>query len=651
VNTQLLNDTPVDTTLSPAMFASMRANAQRTLLDARKPEGYWEGELSSSALSTATATIALNGYLRSQQSLPSEKISQIQDLIDRGREWLRDHQNEDGGWGDTVKSHSNISTTLLCWGSLHHASSDFDECNHKATRWIQGHAGGTTPDVLAPAIRKRYGKDQTFSVPILTALAITGRLGDDAQAWKWVPQLPFELAAFPQRMFAAMRLPVVSYALPALIAIGLVRHRKRPSWNIASRAMRNAVAGRTLRVLRSIQPTTGGFLEATPLTSFVSMSLIDAGNVDHPVVQHGIRFLIESVRPDGSWPIDTHLATWVSTLAMNALSHDEQFLENIGSENLEQFRGWLIHQQYLVRHPYTNAAPGGWAWTPLSGGVPDADDTPGALLALDALDLLAPQTASDNAQRDNAQSDNARRAEQGIHWLIGLQNSDGGIPTFCRGWGTLPFDRSNPDITAHAIRAMIRWRDRMSTTLQTRIDISVRAASVFLANRQEVSGAWTPLWFGNQFSPDESNRTYGTSRVLLALLSLIGHPAELPRSQLHSGMKWMLRAQNSDGGWGGEFETPSSIEETALAMETLSACVQSHGSEKLWTASDVECMLQAIRAGLTWLRGATNEGRDFPASPIGFYFAKLWYFEQLYPMVYTVAALNRANTIASKLFS
>ena len=28
-------------------------------------------------------------------------------------------------------------------------------------------------------------------------------------------------------------------------------------------------------------------------------------------------------------------------------------------------------------------------------------------------------------------------------------------------------------------------------------------------------------------------------------------------------------------------------------------------------------------------------------SPIGFYFAKLWYFEKLYPMIATVGALTR----------
>ena len=33
--------------------------------------------------------------------------------IDAGVKWLVAHQNADGGWGDTVKSFSNISTTML----------------------------------------------------------------------------------------------------------------------------------------------------------------------------------------------------------------------------------------------------------------------------------------------------------------------------------------------------------------------------------------------------------------------------------------------------------------------------------------------------------------------------------------------------------
>ena len=634
----------MNTPISASTFEIMRRNAQSSLLAAKNPKGYWEGELSSSALSTATAVIALEAFVRSRGDLANHRRETITGLIEQGRQWLKTFQNKDGGWGDTVQSLSNISTTLLCWGALHQTRDEFDQTNHLATAWIEKHAGGTTPEVLAPAIRRRYGKDQTFSVPILTALALTGRLGESSKAWNLVPQLPFELAACPKSWFAAMRLPVVSYALPALIAIGLVKHRKQPSWNPVGRTLRSLVTSQTLKVLQSIQPTTGGFLEATPLTSFVSMSLIGAGEETHPVVENGVQFLIQSARSDGSWPIDTHLATWVSTLAINALSHSDEFAAHLGQSGIDALERWLIDQQYTTRHPYTDAAPGGWAWTPLSGGVPDADDTPGAILALDA---ITHQTPSHDPSI-------AKRAEAGIEWLIGLQNRDGGIPTFCRGWGTLPFDRSNPDITAHAIRAMIAWQTRLPASTQSKIDRSVRAALQFLSKRQEPDGAWTPLWFGNQFAPDESNRTYGTSRVLLALLCTIGHHAELPRTQFTAGLKWILRSQNPDGGWGGQSDVPSSIEETALAIESLTACISKHAlmlpNSKLLSDSDHAATLSAIQSGLHWLLSATRSGTDFPASPIGFYFAKLWYFEKLYPLVYTVAALNRARSISTMLF-
>jgi squalene-hopene/tetraprenyl-beta-curcumene cyclase len=39
---------------------------------------------------------------------------------------------------------------------------------------------------------------------------------------------------------------------------------------------------------------------------------------------------------------------------------------------------------------------------------------------------------------------------------------------------------------------------------------------------------------------------------------------------------------------------------------------------------------------------AVESGRFRDPSPIGFYFAKLWYYEKLYPLIFTVAALGRA---------
>src|SRR6185295_19121662 len=42
----------------------------------------------------------------------------------------------------------------------------------------------------------------------------------------------------------------------------------------------------------------------------------------------------------------------------------------------------------------------------------------------------------------------------GWRWVESLQNADGGFPSFCRGWGTLPFDRSGADLTAHVMRTL-----------------------------------------------------------------------------------------------------------------------------------------------------------------------------------------------------
>jgi squalene-hopene/tetraprenyl-beta-curcumene cyclase len=36
----------------------------------------------------------------------------------------------------------------------------------------------------------------------------------------------------------------------------------------------------------------------------------------------------------------------------------------------------------------------------------------------------------------------------------------------------------------------------------------------------------------------------------------------------------------------------------------------------------------------------TRNGTEFPAAPIGLYFARLWYYERLYPRIAAVAALS-----------
>src|SRR5205814_4107382 len=96
---------------------------------------------------------------------------------------------------------------------------------------------------IPAAIAARYGRDRTFSIPILMTLALSGRIG-----WEHVTRLPFELAALPHQFFGALQLPVVSYALPALIAIGQTIEHHRPTRNPLARLIRGLVKRRTLRV-------------------------------------------------------------------------------------------------------------------------------------------------------------------------------------------------------------------------------------------------------------------------------------------------------------------------------------------------------------------------------------------------------------------
>ena len=580
-----------DPPASDALDAAIAATAER-LLASRCPQGYWRGKLSASALSTATAVFALH------RADPAAHRRSVQ----RGLEWLCENRNADGGWGDTVRGPSNLPTTLLAWSALSVDEGGRGDVVAGAEAWIAAAAGGLDGPRIAAAVNEIYGGDRTFSAPILATCALAGRLGAGADVWRHVAPLPFEVGVLPHRLLKWLRLPTVSYALPALIAIGQIRHHFLPAMNPLFRALRVWMRGPTLRRLLRIQPESGGFLEAAPLTSFVVMSLSAMGRGTRPAAARGVAFLLRSVRPDGSWPIDTDLATWVTTLAAGALG------DRLSRDERGSIRRWLLGQQYRRPHPYTGAAPGGWAWTDLSGGVPDADDTAGALLAVRRLGAI--------------DADARAAGVAGVRWLLDIQNRDGGLPTFCRGWGRLPFDRSSPDLTAHALRAWWAWRGDLPVGLRPRVARSMDRALAYLARDQRPDGAWIPRWFGNQHEPDQENPTYGTARVVIALAEL--DPGRFPAAaELASrGAAWLRAAQNPDGGWGGGTSSASSIEETALAGEALTAVGQA----------------PANPAWATWLIDHIDQS---PPAPIGLYFAKLWYAEELYPPLFALSALQR----------
>ncbi|OFX40034.1 MAG: hypothetical protein A2X03_06855 [Bacteroidetes bacterium GWA2_40_15] len=571
-------------------------------------EGFWSGMLSSSALSTATAIVALkiNGDAADKE------------LIQSGFYWLCSNINDDGGYGDTPGSESNVSTSLLCYSAIFFCNSS-DAGAKKFLKSVENYLAtkGITSDSLniTSSILKFYGSDYTFSVPILSMLALCGVLADEA--FRRIPQLPFELSLLPASYYRFFNLQVVSYAIPALIGVGIYLHSNKKRRFSFSRIYRSCAVEPAIKKLSALMPESGGFLEAIPLTAFVNMCLIASGEKYNEVVKKGLDFLRKQKRSDGSWPIDTDLSTWVTTLSIKALGPQ---LESVtGKESVQKLRAHLLKIQFTGKHPFNGSKPSGWGWTNHSGSVPDADDTAGAILAL--LEMYEGTSGETTA------------IINGLIWLEGLQNSDGGFPTFCKGWGRLPFDSSCADLTGHAVQAFVRAMDRFGNnipvTLKEKLNSCLLKAAGYLQKYQSENGCWYPLWFGNQYTADKKNPVYGTAKVCISLKdSLLNNSLQSDLREKLGKMillaeQYLLSQQNPDGSWGGGKGIPGTVEETALSVSALAIQHQ-----------------EACLNGFRWL-AEEYRNSDLRSAPIGLYFAAIWYDEKMYPLVYYIEALRR----------
>ena len=564
----------------------MKADAIERLMKSRSADGMWRGELSSSAISTAVSVFAL-------QRIDADKYAAH---IQAGVRWLHETMKADGSWGDSVESPANMTATLLTYVSLYAVG----QAPALSRQYLNEHLGGDSEEVLTQGVLSYYGSDMTFSVPILMMFALAGVITD----WKKIPPFPFELVTLPQRLFRYLNLPVVSYAIPALIAIGICQMHMRGG---LLAPIRRLFVGKVMHVLLRMQPTDGGFLEAAPLTAFVSMCLAESAFREHEVTQRCAAFLVNTVRTDGSWPIDTNLSAWVTSLAAKVLPSNVMDYNALAT---------LIKQNATTTiHPFTAAVPGGWGWSDLSGSVPDSDDTSGALVALHHL----------------TNGKNCAEVENGLRWLMWLQNNDGGMPTFCKGWGKLPFDRSTPDITAHAILAMGLWLPSLEGKLKIDVEksldrmLSWMKRTIITTSKPQglVPNGWTPLWFGDQDAEHEKAPVYGTATAIDYLMTA-HHPVatKLAKSQIG----FILNTQNEDGGWGGNKGVRSKVTYTCRSLAALKHFPNDYDG--------------ARQRGWNYLYQRFKAGTLYEREPIGLYFSRLWYSEELYNVLFLLNALK-----------
>jgi squalene-hopene/tetraprenyl-beta-curcumene cyclase len=99
---------------------------------------------------------------------------------------------------------------------------------------------------------------------------------------------------------------------------------------------------------------------------------------------------------------------------------------------------------------------------------------------------------------------------------------------------------------------------------------------------------------------------------------------------IERGCRYLASVQNQDGSWGGAKDITGSIEETSLAVTSL---VRNGFQE--------ECA-----SGMNWLAEKTKSD-GLVASPIGLYFASLWYDEELYPLTAYLECLSAVKEVIS----
>lgn len=560
------------------------AAATSRLLGGQTAAGYWEGELAASPFATALAMIALALLDR---TIHSREIT-------RAAQWLLDHQNSDGGWGDTDISPSNPGATLLSLAAFKIAGSGprrYHEGVRQARQYLKYFSSAS--------LEKHYGGDRTFADPIRAIGALAGFLD-----WREAGRLPFEVVLLPSALAKAASLPVVSFSLPILIAIGILQHHRNPSRNLLIRALRHLAISKGSELLRRLQPAHGGFLESPVCTSLVITGLVAGGFRDSIEMENSANFLLQGQRGDGSWPIVTNLSVWNTTLSLRTLA--EAGFDR-SDRRVDQAVRWLERQCRERRDVFTGGMAHGWTWTHLDGGLVDADDTANAILALADFAALPPAGGS-----------TATWMMESVTWLKSLQNADGGWPTFSKGSGSLAFDRSSVDITSNVAEVFARVPGASGSN-----EVSRGLSYIYQAQGQD--GSWDPLWFGNEFAGLRTNSFYGTYKAL-GFLSAAGRGDS---ARVDRGLAWIVKRQNRDGGWGLGRNGASSPEETSFALLGLLANKRAFHPE----------ISEAAARGVEWLMENQNSDGSWEATPVGIYCEALWYYEKTYPLAYPLKAL------------
>ena len=624
-------------TLHRSIVDSAIERAQAFLLRAQAGDSHWVGALEAD--STITSEYLLLGHLLDQ--------------VDREREakavvYLRSRQLPDGGWNLFEGGRANLSATMKAYFALKLARVPADDPAMVSARQL---------------IRKLGGPVKANVFTKIT-LALFGEY-----PWSAVPAMPVEIMLLPGSWY--FNLYEISYWSRTVMVPLLILMDKRPVkqlpphlrldelWPVPRERARlrfprvprpfslkacfwknffitvddalkvwarwgpRPFRARALDTARQwLEPrlaVPGGLGGIFPAMANAILALRCLGYPDDHQLIRGQLKEIEALAVETPEAIHYQPClspVWDTALAVNALIEsglpaDHPALVRAGE--------WLLGKQVLapgdwqMKRPLVE--PGGWPFQYGNDFYPDLDDTGMVMMALQKIQGVDPD---------------AKRValERGLHWVLGMQGTDGGWGSFDTDNNRLilnciPFadhgallDPSTDDLTGRGLEAL-------GTLGYGRDFHAARRGIEFLKRAQHPSGAWYGRWGVNYI--------YGTWSVLRGLRA-IGE--NLSQRYVQKALDWLETKQNPDGGWGEGCESyadrslagagPSTPSQTAWALLSLFAGGRTSGSG---VERGIRYLIETQRDDGTWEDPYWN-GTGFPQV----FYLKYHYYAKYFPL-------------------
>ncbi len=341
---------------------------------------------------------------------------------------------------------------------------------------------------------------------------------------------------------------------------------------------------------------------------------------DHPMVVKGHKelkdFFIEEGDTIRLQPCVSPV--WDTGIALHALAETGLSSE---SESAQIGTQWLLDKEVRFASDWQRNVrkiePSGWFFEFSNPHYPDTDDT---AMAVMSLKRLGGEKAKDAIRR-------------GLNFLLAFQNSDGGWAAFDKTESrpileAIPFadhnamqDPSCPDITGRIIESL----GHNGFTIE---DENIQRAIRFIRGQQDACGAWWGRWGVNYI--------YGTWQVL-AGLSSVGQ--DMSADFVRRAADWLRSVQKPDGSFG---ETCASYDDPSLKGQGESTASQTAwGTMGLLAAAGPND--PDVKRGIDWLiEHQAQDGAWEESQFTGTGFPRVFYLKyHLYRHYFPLMALAR----------